>query len=243
MLAAPGPIAATSPDGDTVATEGSDVVHVARVVTSCAPLEAIADAASWIVCPAGRESGLGIAVVISSRSNEDTGLGAGVPTAVPVRATDAFAPETELTDSQADRVPAVLGWNCTVMTQVAPAGSDGAHVVEDGKSAVSVSLRPMVSAAVVDSVNDAVAVSPMAVWGKLRVVALTEIGVDGVATPLEQAAHSVDNKGIVSKTMRDVDTVAASSRRRATSASSRMARSESAAFPTQDDVSRDCPLF
>ena len=95
---------------------------------------------------------------------------------------------------------------------MAPAGSDDAHVVVNGKSAVSVLARPMVSATVVESVSEAVDVSPMAVCGKLSVAALTEIAADGVVTLPVQAAQSTKSKGDVRTATRvvDLDIVSAS---------------------------------
>src|SRR5262249_17619484 len=126
-----------------------------------------------------------------------------------------------------------------LLEQVAPAGSDGAHVVVNGKSAVSVSARPMDSATVVESVSEAVDVSPMAVCGKLSVAALTEIAPDGVVTCPVQAAQSTKNKGDVRTATKvvDLDIVPASSRRHATRASSKTARVTSSAFSEQDDAS------
>src|SRR5215469_7724495 len=153
MVTLPTPTAEMRP-AETVATVGSDVVHVAAVVTSCAPPpETIADATSCNVVPATISNGLGCAVTIWSRSIEEGGAPGDEPTAVPVRATDALSPDSELTVSHADRLPGVLGRNCTLIMHVAPAGSVGAQFVDIGKSAVSVLARPMVSPVVVDSVT------------------------------------------------------------------------------------------
>jgi hypothetical protein len=90
-----------------------------------------------------------------------------------------------------------------VIEQVAPAGSEGAHVVVYGKSAVSLSASPMISAVVVESVIEAVAVSPMDVWGNASVAGLTESCVDGVVGLLQAVQKNVASKGSVRTTARD----------------------------------------
>src|SRR5499427_2320872 len=97
----------------------------------------------------------------------------------------------------------------------------------------------MDSATVVESVSEAVDVSPIVVCGKLSVAALTEIAADGVVTSLVQAAQSTKNKGDVRTATQvvDLDIVPASSRRHATRASSKTACVTPAAFSEQDDAS------
>ena len=162
------------------------------------------------------------------------------PTAVPVRATAALRPESESTVSHADRLPGVLGRNCTLITHVAPAGSDGGQFVDIGKSAVSVFARPMVCPVVVESVTvEVAAVSPTAVCGNVRVVALRLSAAVGPATSLLQAAQSTKSKGHVKtkSTYEDLDTLVARSRSRATRCSSKTPVVAASAFSEQDDSS------
>jgi hypothetical protein len=101
-----------------------------------------------------------------------------------------------------------------VSEQLVPAANDGVHVVLYGKSAVSVSASPIVSSVVVESVTEAVAVSPILVCGNASVVALKERrgdGADGVL--LQLADKSVESKGIVRSTRRALEVTTAGGQR------------------------------
>lgn len=162
------------------------------------------------------------------------------PTAVPVRATVAFRPDTELTVSHPDKLPGVVGRNCTLIAHVVPAASAVGHVVVVGKSAVSELDKPMVSAVVVISVTVVVAaVAPTDVCGNVTSAVLTLSAGVGALESLLQAAQSITNKGHVKikSTDEDLVTMVARSRRRATQCPPKMPSCRHVAFSEQDDSS------